>query len=408
LGYTYVSSLAQSTVNLLPQPACFVSVEYCLDNMLKKNKLLFFVTEDWYFCSHRLPLALAAKKAGFDVTVVTRVSHHGELIKQAGLNLVPIDLNRRGMNPFSELNLLTKLIAIYRSEQPAVIHNVALKPVVYGSIASIFVPKARVVNAMTGLGFSFISQSFKARILRSVVTVLFRFLLNRKASHVILQNPDDVNLLSNSGIINRDKITLIRGSGVDVEQFCYEPEMSGDPVVILAARMLWDKGVGEFIKAARELKAKGVKAKFVLVGKSDDHNPSAISEAQLQAWGKEGVIEWWGHKTNMTEIFSQSHIVCLPSYREGLPKVLLEAAACGRPIVTTDVPGCREIVQHGVNGFLVPIYDSVLLAESLAKLIESSELREKMGANGRNLVKREFSIEKVNRETLALYRELLQ
>jgi glycosyltransferase involved in cell wall biosynthesis len=375
---------------------------------MSNRSLIFFVTEDWYFCSHRLPLALAAKEAGFEVSVVTRVCSHGEQIKAAGLELIPLELSRRGMNPLAELRLIARLISIYRSEQPDIVHHVALKPVLYGTIASLFAKIPCVVNALAGLGFLFSSHSLKARAVRPLVKLVFRLLLNRRNSCVILQNPDDVRLLCDGRVLGRECIALIRGSGVDIQQFTVLPEPSGQPIVILASRLLWDKGVGEFVSAAKQLKIQGVSARFVLVGEGDAANPSAIPDSQLRHWHDEGDVEWWGRRDDMPAVMAQSHIVCLPSfYGEGVPKVLIEAASCGRPIVTTDTPGCREIVQDGVNGLLVPVRDATAVAEALKKMIESPELRSQMGARGRYLVEREFALDKVNTETLKVYEGLL-
>jgi len=372
------------------------------------KKLLFFVTEDWYFCSHRLPLALAAKEAGYEVIVVTRVQSHGDRIKAAGLKLIPFELSRRGMNPLTELGVISRLASIYKVERPDIVHHVALKPVLYGSIASRLARIPYVVNAMAGLGFIFSSKTLKARIARPFFLMFFKLLLNSSGSRVILQNADDATLLSKSGVLNEKRIALIRGSGVDTLEYTAHPELDGEPLVILASRLLWDKGVGEFVDAARLLKEEGIHARFALVGEGDIENPGSISDEQLQSWHDEGVIELWGKKDNMPKVFAQAHIVCLPSfYGEGVPKVLIEAASCGKPIVTTDAPGCRDIVQDGVNGILVPLRNSTAVAEALKKLIESPGLRKKMGKKGRELVEREFSLHQVNRETLALYEELL-
>lgn len=377
--------------------------------MEQGSKLLFFVTEDWYFCSHRLPLALAAKEAGFDVSVVTRVRSHGEQIKSAGLKLFPLELSRRGINPLREFQVIGSLVSIYRAEQPDIVHHVALKPVMYGSIASRMANVPHIVNAMAGLGFLFSSRSLKARLVRPLVMRIFRFLLNCRGSRVILQNPDDVRVMCDSGVLERSRIALIRGSGVDTLEFTLQPEPAAEPLVILASRLLWDKGVGEFVEAARQLKQQGVSARFALVGEGDAGNPSTIPDKQLSAWREEGVIELWGRREDMPNVFAQSHIVCLPSsYGEGVPRVLIEAAACGRPIVTTDAPGCREIVQDGLNGYLVPLRDAAAVAGALKKLIDSPLLRRTMGAKGRELVESEFSLERVNNETLALYGELMQ
>lgn len=372
-------------------------------------KLLFFVTEDWYFCSHRLILAREARRKGFDVLVVTRVTNHGKQIEDEGFKLIPISMVRSGKNPLKELATLWELISIYKSERPDIVHHVAMKPVLYGSFVARITGVPHAVNALAGMGYIFISNHWTAAILRKFVSIAFRMLLNRPSSRVILQNPDDQSLMVKSGILSPESIALIRGSGVDTQAFLPAPEPQTITTVVLASRMLWDKGVGEFVEAARLLRNKGVNARFVLVGDTDPANPAAVPLAQLEAWnssGSSGAVEWWGRREDMPKVFSDSHIVCLPSYREGLPKVLIEAAACGRPIVATDVPGCREIVLHGKNGLLVPMRNSVALADALERLIEDPSLRHKMGINGRELAVSEFSVEKVISQTLALYQEL--
>ncbi|MCP4126001.1 MAG: glycosyltransferase family 4 protein [Gammaproteobacteria bacterium] len=371
------------------------------------KKVLFFVSEDWYFCSHRLSLALAIKDAGYQVSVVTNVRSHGDAILKAGLKLIPLELSRKGMNPFCEFQVIRKLVSIYKNEQPDIVHHVALKPVIYGSIASRIASIPFRVNALAGLGFLFTSKILKARIGRMVAKISFRMLFKHQGTRVILQNPDDLQLMADNKVPVQH-LALIRGSGVELKQFTVQPEQAGDPLVILASRLLWDKGVLEFVAAARELKAKGIQARFALVGKGDNENPNTISSAQLQKWEKEGAVELWGERDDMPDVFAQSHIVCLPStYGEGVPKVLLEAAACGRPIVTTDTPGCRDVVKDGYNGFLVPVRDIDAVVEAVKKLLFSPEQRKQMGLRGREVVENGFSVEQVNRETLALYDELM-
>ena len=374
---------------------------------MSRLKLLYFVTEDWYFYSHRLQLALAAQDAGYDVAVVTNVNEHGETIRRAGIRLIPFNLSRRGMNPLSELAVLARLIKVYRKEKPDIVHNVAMKPVLYGTIAARIAGVPRVVNLLAGLGYVFTSVRPLARLLRPVIGSAFRMLLHSSRSRLILQNHDDLCIFIRNQYVNEERIRLIMGSGVDTAVFSMTPEPSGIPVVILASRMLWDKGIKEFVEAARQLKCRGTDACFVLVGSTDAYNPTAISEEQLTAWQSEGVIEWWGHRKDMPAVFSKSHIICLPSfYGEGVPKVLIEAAASGRPIVTTNTPGCREIVKNGENGLLVKAHSTVELAAAMQHLIEDPELRQKMGVRGREIVVNEFSIEKVIKETLSVYEEL--
>lgn len=375
----------------------------------KCKKLLFFVTEDWYFYSHRLPLALAAKESGYDVAVVTHINNHGDKIRKLGFKLISLELSRRGTNPLKELNIIRQLISIYKAEKPDLVHQVALKPVLYGSSAAFFAKVPNIINALPGLGILFSSEYYKARWMRPLIINLFRLLVNRKNSRMILQNPDDVNLISSRKAVSPERISLIRGSGVDMNKYSMHKEEPGKLIVVLASRLLWDKGIGEFVRAAELIKMENDNVRFVLLGRSDEHNPSAISEQQLKKWHNTGVIEWWGYRSDMEEVFAQSHIVCLPStYGEGVPKVLIEAASCGKPIVTTDAPGCREIVKDGVNGILVPVRDSNAVAQAIIKLMKSPELRQQMGKNGRELVEKEFSVEIVNRETLNLYESMFK
>ena len=370
---------------------------------MRLPKLLFVVTEDWYFVSHRLPLAVAAQKAGFDVAVATRVGGHGKTILAAGIRLIPFSLSRRRGNPLGEVAALVRL---YCRDRLDIVHHVALKPVLYGAFAARLASVPHVVNAVAGLGWLFTSSGLAARTLRPVICRLLAWLLGAPHSRTIVQNPDDFGLLIKMGV-PEDRLRLIRGAGVDTEVFTPVLESPLEPVtVLLSARMLWAKGVGEFVEAARLLTEAGVKARFVLVGDPDPGNPASVPVAVLRAWHGENGVEWWGHRDDMPVVFHTAHIACLPSYREGLPKVLLEAAACGLPIVTTDAPGCREIVRDGDNGFLVPVRDAQALALALRSLIDNVALRAKMGQRAREIVLAEFSQERVIAETLAVYQEL--
>lgn len=371
------------------------------------RKLLFLVTEDWYFWSHRLPLAREAQRNGYSVLVATRVQEHGQRIFAEGFTLIPIRMLRRSKNPFKELNSLFELIRIYKAERPDIVHHVAVKPVVYGSLAARVARVPRVVNAIAGMGYVFSSERAKAKILRPFIKFLLKMLLNRPNTRTIFQNPDDQNMLIQAGIVRSELTRLIKGSGVDPQMYASSPEPAGAITVILASRMLWDKGIKEFVEAARLLRSEKITARFVLVGDSDGDNPAAVPTAQLETWNRNGDVEWWGRRDNMPEVFAASHIVCLPSaYGEGIPKVLIEAASCGRPIVTTDSPGCREIVRNDENGFLVPIRDHRALVHALRRLIEDASLRKKMGACGREMVLKEFTVDKVVEETLSLYDSL--
>lgn len=367
--------------------------------------LLLLITEDWYFWSHRLSLARAAQQAGYKVVVVTRVHELQDAIEKEGFTLIPLRLRRSGANPLRELRALLEIIGIYRQVRPTIAHHVALKPVIYGTFAARLTGVSRVVNSLAGLGFAYTSSSWKAKLLKALLAPVFRRTLSLRNSRLILQNPDDVELFLSSRLVSPTRVRLIRGSGVDISLYRPTPEPEGPPIVLLAARMLWDKGIGEFVAAAQELRARGVAARFVLAGETDRENPSAIDPSQLQCWQEEGVVEWAGHCDDMLQAYADCHLVCLPSYREGLPKTLLEAAACGRAIVASDVPGCREIVQHGVNGLLVPVRNAVALADALDRLVADAEMRHRMGQEGRRIVVTHFGADQVTTQTLEVYQE---
>lgn len=369
----------------------------------RRPRLLFFVTEDWYFSSHRLALAKAALQAGCDVAVATRVRKHGHIIRKAGIRLIAFEMDRGGMNPLADIGAMTRLVRLYRRERPDIVHHLALKPMLYGSVAARLTRVPYVVNALTGLGWLFTSGNYKAQVLRPIVWNVLRRLL--RPTQVIVQNRDDAALLSGWNIPH---IHLIHGAGVDCETFYPTPELEGAPLIVLPARMLWDKGLAEFVAAARRIKAAGHVARFALVGAPDPDNPASVPAEQLSTWRDEGVVEWWEYCHDMPDVYRQAHIVCLPSYREGLPKSLLEAAAAGRPIVTTDVPGCREIVRHEFNGLLVPARDAMALAAALTKLIVDPATRRLMGAHSQQYAEAEFAQKQVIAETLAVYRTPLQ
>lgn len=371
-------------------------------------RILFLVTEDWYFLSHRLPLARAARERGHDVIVVTRVNRDGERIRSEGFRLVPVEFSRGARKPFRDLLLVLDLIGVFRRERPDLVHNVALKPVLFGSVAAFVARTPHVVNALTGLGYVYISRRWRARAIRIFLRMGLGFLLRRRNTWVILQNGDDRSMLLEQGMLSAERTVIIRGSGVDTDTFSPSPEPSGRVSVVLASRMLYDKGVAEFVEAAASLRAAGTDARFVLVGGTDPDNPAAIEEHALRQWQADGLVEWLGRSEDMPALFRSAHIVCLPSYREGLPKVLLEAAASGRPIVAADVPGCREIVRDGENGLLVPVRDSGALASALAHLIARPALRRQMGDAGRQLAVSQFSIRNVVSETLAFYDKVLE
>jgi glycosyltransferase involved in cell wall biosynthesis len=375
--------------------------------MSESPRLLFVVNQTEFFLSHRLPFALEAKRHGYDVHIATPVSLGLAVIQEAGLTHHAVAFSRKGMRPFAELATLRALFRLYRKLSPDIVHHVTIKPVIYGSVVARLTGVPAVVNAVSGLGYVFISQGRKATFLRRVVRWAYRFALNHPNSRVIFQNNDDLTLFTSDNLVRPQQAMLVKGSGVDLQRFTPKEQPKGPPVVLFASRLLRDKGVCEFVDAARALQSDGVEVRFVLVGDIDPGNPASLSTETVKGWHQEGVIEWWGQREDMPAVFAQTHIVCLPSYREGLPKVLIEAAACGRPIVTTDVPGCREIGRHNDNGLLVPARDSTTLASALRQLIADPALRDRMGRRGREIAAQEFGLERVVAETLAVYRTLL-
>jgi glycosyltransferase involved in cell wall biosynthesis len=368
------------------------------------NRLILFVVNDaGFFLSHRLPLALEAREQGFEVCVATPPGDGVEKIKSNGLQYRQLSLSRSGANPLAEFRTIWDLYRLYRELRPLIVHHVTIKPVLYGTLAARMTKVYAVVNAISGLGFVFLAKGWVSAMARSAVLVSYRWLFSRERLWVIVQNRDDYDFLLEKGCLSRDKIELIRGSGVDVDHFVMSAESDDKPLVVLPGRMLWDKGVGEFVAAARQLHRMGIKARFVLVGGIDPNNPKSVPARRLAEWAREGDVEWWGNRQDMSHIYKVAHIVCLPSYREGLPKVLLEAAAAGRAIVTTDVPGCREVVIEGENGLLVPAGQSRPLAEALRCLITNRALRHSMGLKGRAMAEADFSIQYVIERHLAIY-----
>jgi len=372
-----------------------------------KPKLMYVISEDWFFYSHFFERALAARDAGYDVVVMTRERAHGHKIRAAGIRLVPVNFSRRSINPVNELLSLIRIYLAYWRERPDVLHHVAAKAVFYGSLAALFFRrKLAIVNAPVGMGYVFSSHERLARLLRPCLRLGYQLLLNPRRSRVIFENSDDAVHFIKNGVVRATDTVVIRGAGIDVRKFQPVNSPGGPPVVALVARMLRDKGVREFVEAAHRLHDVGVVARFVLVGCPDPENPASFPLEQLQSWHGQKGVEWWGWEEDMVWTWHQVHIACLPSYREGLPKALLEAAACGLPIVATDAVGCREVVRNGANGFLVPVGDVRALADALRTLIFDAGLRRRMGEESRARAEREFRSERVIGETLAVYRSL--
>lgn len=375
---------------------------------MHRPKILFLVTEDWYFCSHRLALGRAAVGAGYDVSVATRVREHGDVIRSAGMRVIPLPWKRRSTNVAAEVRTLAALFDVYHRENPDIVHHVALKPVIYGSLVARLAGARTVVNAVAGFGYSFTSSERRAVLARSVLRAVFKGLSNRTGTTILVQNPDDAATLTASGAAGRSRVVTIPGSGVDTTRFAPNGEPPGLPVVTLVSRMLWSKGVGEFVDAVRLLRDRGVDFEARLVGDPDPENRQAIPRGVLRKWQRDGWVTWVGQTEDVAGEWARAHVAVLPSHREGLPKTLLEAAACGRPIVATDVPGCREIVEEGGNGLLVPVRDPAALASAIERLLAAPELRRAMGERSRAIAVERFSETVVIGRVLDLYRSLLE
>ncbi len=386
----------------------FCKNEFYTEYRTLKIRILFLITEDWYFWSHRLSIARAVRDRGFDVLIATRVHKHEKRILDEGFKLIPIKMVRRSKNILKELSTIIEIIRIYQREKPDIVHHVTLKPVLYGSWAAIITRVPHIINAFAGLGSIFTNKGSKWAIYKFIVCLAYRSVFFLKKTVALFQNPDDLALFVNAGITTGDRAHLIKGAGVDINLFKCLSEHDSVPIVMLASRMIWNKGVGVLIDSARQLRKKGVKCRIVLVGVPDPENLTSISEDILRDWNSEGIIEWWGYQDNMPDVLSRSHIVVLPTtYGEGIPKILIEAASCGRPIVATNVSGCREIVRHNENGFLVPPNDSIALTNAIETLIKSPGLRRKFGSRGREIVISGFSEEIVVEQTVGLYCRLL-
>ena len=370
-------------------------------------KILYVITEDWFFKSHFLDRAKFMAASGETVGVATRFSEHEEELRSHGFTLFPVNFSRRGLNPLTEFITSLRIRKIIREFKPDITHNVALKPVVTGTFGELLGRQKVVVNALVGMGYIFTSTDARASLVRPLLSKILKSLLRSKSVHVVIENPDDLSSLVSDGFVEPSKISLIRGAGVDLKAFPFLPEIDGPVVVTLVSRILRDKGVLEFINAATQLRASLPEVVFQIVGEPDLGNPSAVPQSEIDSWESLPNVRYQGRRSDIADILKGSHIVCLPSYREGLPKSLLEALSCGRPIITTDVPGCREVCADGVNGLLIPARDSIALSNAIEKLAINPELRQAMGRAGRLRAESEFSNEIVCAQTLELYRRLL-
>jgi glycosyltransferase involved in cell wall biosynthesis len=376
-----------------------------------KHSILFVVNVDWFFLSHRLPIALAAQEAGYVVHVASGLTDKLPQLLQHGFMVHPLTLSRSQTGLLGNFRIFFSLFTVLRRVRPDLVHLVTIKPVLLGGLAARLVGAPAVVAAVSGLGFVFVAKGWVADLRRGLVAVLYRFALGHANSKVIFQNADDQVLVSQMANLPPERVARIRGSGVDLSAHVLQPWPEGPPVVMLASRLLADKGVREFVEAAAALRhhpgGVGQGVRFVLVGQPDLDNPASLQQDELDAWHAAGLVELWGHRLDMHAVLSLASVVVLPSYREGLPKVLIEAAACGRAVVTTDVPGCRDAIVPGVTGLLVPAKDAVALASAIAELLVDKQRCEAMGAAGRKLAEQAFDVNSVTEQHLSIYNELL-
>lgn len=374
---------------------------------MSPKKVLFVVSEDWYFFTHRFYLAKAAIRLGYSVALLSNCSRHRSEIENAGIKVFNWSIERSSKNVIKEFTSVKNIVLIIQKFKPDLVFAVAIKPVLYSAVACIITRIKPRIFTLAGLNiFVSIKSNF---LLKTLLNFIVRVLFIGEKTRIIIQNPEDKLALISSNLINKKKINLILGAGVDMKSFYYKRIPNENiPIVMLSARMLWSKGIIDFIESARLIKNRDINAKFVLVGSPDNQNSDAVPLDKLKKWNESGLIEWWGYQENMVKVYHQASIVCLPTtYGEGLPKSLLEAASCGRPIVTYDVPGCREIVKDQYNGFLVEQKNVDQLVNSISALINNKNLCEKMGRNGRKLVKEFFTQEKIANDTLKVWANVL-
>jgi glycosyltransferase involved in cell wall biosynthesis len=372
----------------------------------KAPRLLYVVTEDWAFLSHRLPMARAARDAGFEVHVATRVGGGAPAIEAERFILHPIPFARGSLSPIATFSTIAALRRVHREVKPALTHHVALQACVLGMLATLGQPVA-CVNAFIGLGYSFTSDTGKARTVRALIGPLLRLLINRKNSIALVQNTDDMTALISLGI-EKSRIALIPGSGIDVNRFTPVREPAGAPTFGFVGRLLDDKGIRTLVAAHRLLRRRMADARLLIAGTPDPGNPASVTEGEANAWNNEPGIAWLGHVRDIAGFWAQTHVAVLPSRREGLPLSLMEAAACGRAMIASDVPGCREVVLHEQTGLLVPVDDAAALAAAMARFAADQELRAHCATAARNLVVNRFAAEIIGRETVSLYRQSLK
>ncbi|MBL7163398.1 MAG: glycosyltransferase family 4 protein [Anaerolineales bacterium] len=372
-------------------------------------KIILTANTDWFLYNFRYALIHHLRDEGFDVTLVSPPGKFIQQFLEDGFSWIPWKLQRRSIVPWLELISLYHIVNIYRRERPDIVHHHTVKSVLYGSLAASLAGIPGIVNSISGRGYVFSGGDFQSRMIYRLIRPFYRYALRDVSSTVIFENQADRDFFIKSSFLSPERLCLIEGVGADPERFAPSPEPdNGSLVIVMAARTLWNKGVGVFVEAARILQ-KRLRVRMVLVGEPDPGNPTSVKVGALKEWHRQGIIEWWGWQQDMERVYEQCHIVALPTmYGEGVPTALLEAAACGRPVVATDMPGCRSVVQHEKNGLLIPPNDPLALAQALERLALDPSLRMRMGAAGRQIVLEKFTHKQINQATLQVYQHLLE
>jgi glycosyltransferase involved in cell wall biosynthesis len=376
-------------------------------------RVAIVVSVDWFFVSHRLPIARALRAAGAEIVIAAHETECRPILEGEGFRFVGLPLARGSKDPRTEVGAIRAIASLYREFRPDIVHQVSIKPILYGSMVARALGIRRVINAVSGLGYAFIERpddGLRDRLLRPALRRAYGAAFSGKGTRVIFQNDDDAGAFTRAGLVPSENVRMIRGSGVDISKFTPSALPEDAPIVLLPARALRDKGVVEFVEAARALHSRGMRdVRFVLAGRLDEANPAGIPEQEVRSWVNEGLLEWWGSlpHTEMPAALARAHLVALPSYREGLPLVLAEAGASARACIATDVPGCRDVVREGDNGWLVPVRDSASLANAIERALGDRAELARRGRRGREIAEREFALESVLAKTLSIYDELL-
>lgn len=382
--------------------------------MIQENKkILYIINEAFFFISHKNELASSVLNLGYEVHVAvpkdhvwaSKNFHIGHLVEK-GYIVHEYDLSRRGQNIIKEIISFVQLVVIINKIKPNILHLMTMKPIIYGGIISLFSSKLKVIFSITGLGQIFVSKGIWSILRKEIVVRVLKIIFYKKLAKIIVQNKYDYNILIKKKIASKSTINIIKGSGVNLSEFPFiEESSSGIPLVVLASRLLWEKGIKEFVNASKLIKKKSINARFILVGDTQPSNPRSVPKEKLQDWAREGHIEWFGRRDDMQKLIADSTVVCLPTmYGEGVPKIILEAAASGRVLVVSDNPGCTELVKDKVSGMVVPMGDSISLADAVEKVLNDKVLRKKLINSAYNTVLKEFSSEEVVRRTINLYK----